>query len=106
MLLETGQSLPAYPYDIALHGPRSYSTIDIRQALLQVTGRSAEIRLVDNDKLSGYFASMVPEPYASEMAEMVREGLPGGIINAEVSRLMGKTLPMSQTHANPFTHCF
>jgi hypothetical protein len=83
MLLETGQLLPAYPHDIALHGPRSYSTIDIQEALAKVSGRSAEIRLVDNDKLSSFFASMVPEPYASEMAEMVREGLPGGIINAE-----------------------
>jgi hypothetical protein len=83
MLLETGQSIPAYPHDIPLHGPRSYSTIDIQQALTKVTGRTAEIRLVDDDKLSGFFASMVPQPYASEMAEMVREGLPGGIINAE-----------------------
>lgn len=50
-LLETGKSLPSNPHALALHGPREYSTLDLQEALEQVTGEKVAIKAYEPEQL-------------------------------------------------------
>jgi hypothetical protein len=84
--LETGNALPSDPHIFDLHGPRSYSTLDVKAALEQVTGKSSKIISIEPDKLASFYGEKVADQYAKELAEMTRAGLPGGIFVAEMAK--------------------
>ncbi|VUC31427.1 unnamed protein product [Clonostachys rosea] len=63
---------------VSLFGPRHYSSLDVKEALEQVTGNKGELVTIDKDKLATYYANHVPPAYAQEFADMVIATLPGG----------------------------
>lgn len=63
---------------VTLFGPRHYSSLDVKEALEQVTGNKGELITIEKDKLATYFANHVPPAYAEEFAGMVLATLPGG----------------------------
>lgn len=69
-LLETGNALPFNPYAFEIHGPQSYSMIDLQAALEQVTGRQPEIKAIPPDELQEVFKQKLPANKAEEVAEM------------------------------------
>ncbi|KAH7123477.1 hypothetical protein B0J13DRAFT_511863 [Dactylonectria estremocensis] len=71
----------ASPYFFDLHGPRLYSTTDIKLALDEVTGKKWEIAAIPKDKLAEFWAEQVPAAYVQDFVEMTTAGLPGGIMD-------------------------
>lgn len=79
-LLETGQQLPARPYVFYITGPRNYSSLDVKAAAEEVTGKKIDLVTVAKDDLVAHFSKQVPAPVAAELAEMTAATLPGGLI--------------------------
>ncbi|RYP44098.1 hypothetical protein DL768_009402 [Monosporascus sp. mg162] len=79
-LLETGQQLPARPYVFYITGPRNYSSLDVKAAVEEVTGKKIDVVIVAKDDLVAYFSKQVPAPLAAELAEMTVATSPGGLI--------------------------
>jgi hypothetical protein len=94
-LLETGKALPSNPHSFDIHGPRSYSTLDVESALEEVTGKKPSIVSIEPDQLASFFGGKVPSQYAEELAEMTAASLPGGLLAAEMEKedgiVRGKT---------------
>jgi hypothetical protein len=67
-----------------LLGPRLYSSLDVRHAVEEITGKKAEMRVVAKEDLPRWFEGHVPKPYAQELAELVTSLLPGGILEEDV----------------------
>ncbi|CAH0045099.1 unnamed protein product [Clonostachys solani] len=63
---------------VSLFGPRHYSSLDVKEALEQVTGNKGELITIEKDRLATYFAAHVPPAYAQEFADMVIATLLGG----------------------------
>ncbi|KAF4964379.1 hypothetical protein FSARC_7678 [Fusarium sarcochroum] len=68
------------PHYFKLFGPRFYSSIDLKEAVEEVTGKKVELELVERDQLLDYWKGIVPEVYAQEFMDMTTAGLPGGVI--------------------------
>ncbi|RYP75192.1 hypothetical protein DL771_002517 [Monosporascus sp. 5C6A] len=79
-LLETGQQPPARPYVFYMTGPRNYSSLDVKAAVEEVTGKKIDLVTVAKDDLIAFFSNQVPAPMAAELAEMTVATLPGGLI--------------------------
>jgi hypothetical protein len=67
-----------------LLGSRLYSSLDVRHAVEEITGKKAEMRVVEKEDLPQWFEGHVPKPYAQELAELVTSLLPGGILEEDV----------------------
>ncbi|KAJ4162302.1 hypothetical protein NW754_013736 [Fusarium falciforme] len=80
LLAETAKPNPHY---FKLFGPRSYSALDLKKAVEEVTGKTVELKLIERDQLSEFFAKQLPEPYVQELVDMTTAGLPGGVINKD-----------------------
>ncbi|RYP60290.1 hypothetical protein DL769_008187 [Monosporascus sp. CRB-8-3] len=85
-LLETGQQPPTRPYVFHITGPRNYSSLDVKAAAEEVTGKKIDLVTVAKDDLVGFFAQQVPPPMAAELAEMTVATLPGGLIAKDFHR--------------------
>ncbi|RYP05834.1 hypothetical protein DL764_003545 [Monosporascus ibericus] len=79
-LLETGQELPARPYVFYITGPRNYSSLDVKAAAEEVTGKKIDLVTIPKDDLVTFFSKQVGAPIAAELAEMTVATLPGGLI--------------------------
>lgn len=68
------------PYFFDLFGPREYSSLDVKQAVEEVTGKSLDLISIERDNLGDFFAQQAP-PYAIPyLVEMVIAALPGGVM--------------------------
>ncbi|KAK2764275.1 hypothetical protein FQN54_008967 [Arachnomyces sp. PD_36] len=74
--IKSGSS-PGY---LKLFGPRSYSSIDLQNAVKEVTGKDVGLKAIEKDQLYEFFANEIPEKYVQEFVDMTTAGLPGGII--------------------------
>lgn len=73
-----------------LWGPEDYSSLDTQAAFAAAAGRDVEVRPVPKDGLGDFFVQAgLPPSVAKEWAEMSACFLPGGIIEADVSRTEG-----------------
>lgn len=91
-LLATGQSQEVKPRVFTLHGPRNYSGNDVKAALEEITGKEIGLVEIEAEKLGEYYGQFVPQPYAGELAEMVRACLPGGVIASNVDEGNGEAV--------------
>ena len=89
VLLQTGTALPSNPHSFDIHGPRSYSTLDVQSALEEVTGKKPSIVSVEPEQLASFFGEKVLNQYADELAEMTAASLPGGLLAAEMDKEEG-----------------
>ena len=86
MLRETGQPLPSKPHIFDLHGPSSYSAIEVKTALEAVTGQTIDVRAISPDQLLGYYSRKVPAMYAQELVEMTLAMNGGGLVAMEMEK--------------------
>ncbi|KAK8039870.1 hypothetical protein PG993_008281 [Apiospora rasikravindrae] len=63
-----------------------YSTRDVQQAFEAATGKTVEVKLVQDDQLPGFFAQAFKEPMASLFVEMTRSFLPGGVAAKDMNQ--------------------
>jgi hypothetical protein len=66
---------------------RRYSSLDVKKAIEEVTGKEGKLVVVEKDQLEAAFAKEVPEFYAKEFAEMIISLLPGGIMTENMGDL-------------------
>ncbi|KAF5667618.1 hypothetical protein FHETE_5676 [Fusarium heterosporum] len=76
-LLEPAKPSPHY---WNLFGPRAYGSVDLKEAIEEITGKRVELVLVERDQLLDYWKNIVPEAYAEEFKEMTTCGLADGVI--------------------------
>ena len=86
MLRETGQPLPSKPHIFDLHGPSSYSAIDVKTALEAVTGHTIDVRAISPDQLLGYYSRKVSAAYAQELMEMTLAMNAGGLVAVDMEK--------------------
>ncbi|CAG9982002.1 unnamed protein product [Clonostachys byssicola] len=79
-LLEVGQPLPSNPHFFNLYGPRHYSSLDVKSALEEITGKVVEAIVIPPDQLSSFFAEHAPPSVTQELVDMTTAALPGGIM--------------------------
>ncbi|CAG9953529.1 unnamed protein product [Clonostachys rosea f. rosea IK726] len=79
-LLEVGQPLPSNPHFFNLYGPRNYSSLDVKSALEEITGKVVEAIIVPKDQLASFFAERAPASVIQELVDMTTAALPGGIM--------------------------
>lgn len=77
LLAETAKPSPHY---FKVFGPRAYGSLDLKEAVEEITGKKYELKLVEKDQLLDYWKQIVPEFYAEEFKEMTTCGLADGII--------------------------
>ncbi|KAF5567326.1 hypothetical protein FPHYL_3364 [Fusarium phyllophilum] len=77
LLAETAKPSPHY---FNVFGPRAYGSLDLKEAVEEITGKKYELKLVEKDQLLDYWKQIVPEYYAEEFKEMTTCGLEDGII--------------------------
>ncbi|KAH7131303.1 hypothetical protein EDB81DRAFT_906411 [Dactylonectria macrodidyma] len=75
------------PYFFDLHGPRHYSTTDVKLAVEEVTGKKWELVAIPKDQLAAFWAEQVPALYVPDFVEMTTAGLPGGIMGGEYGNI-------------------
>lgn len=69
--------------EAALFGPRLYSSLDIKHAVEEVTGKQATMKVIKKENLVSWFEGQVPKFYAQEFADMVISILPGGTLEED-----------------------
>ncbi|PYH46298.1 NAD(P)-binding protein [Aspergillus saccharolyticus JOP 1030-1] len=74
------------PYVIELHGPREYASVDVRRAFEKVLGRAVELRPVEKENLTEYFAGFLPEAAVGPFVEMTLSFLPGGVMHNDLGK--------------------
>ncbi|KAJ5815345.1 hypothetical protein N7474_007122 [Penicillium riverlandense] len=72
------------PHFLKLFGPRFYSSIDLKNAVEEVTGKDVELRAIEKDHLAGHFAKQIPEEYLQDYVDLATAILPGGIIAGDL----------------------
>ena len=82
-LLEDASATAPGLREVKLLGPRLYSSLDIKQAVEEITGKKADMKVVEKEDLPRWFENFVPKSYAQESAELVISMLPGGILAEE-----------------------
>ncbi|KAH6880002.1 hypothetical protein B0T10DRAFT_581962 [Thelonectria olida] len=65
---------------VDLYGPRHYSSLDVKKAIEDVTGKEGELVNIERDALSQWYEKHVPKVYAQEFADMILGALPGGVM--------------------------
>ncbi|KAL2267871.1 hypothetical protein VTJ83DRAFT_5148 [Remersonia thermophila] len=80
-LLSAGAALPARPYAYELHGPRDYTSNDVRTALEEAAGRTLDMKAVPREGLYDFYAAVFPPKVAQLYAEMNASYLEGGILD-------------------------
>jgi uncharacterized protein YbjT (DUF2867 family) len=89
-LLATGSPLPANPHIFELWGPGAYSSLDTAAAFSAAAGKDVEARPIPKESFVEFFGQAgFPPGVAKEWAEMSGSFLPGGIIEADVTRTEG-----------------
>ncbi|CAI4212308.1 unnamed protein product [Parascedosporium putredinis] len=69
------------PYYFKLFGPQHYSSADLKDAVEKVVGTKTELKLIERDQLSGFFAQLgIPETHVPDFVGMTTAVLPGGIM--------------------------
>lgn len=75
-----GRPLPSNPHFFNLYGPRHYSSLDVKSALEEITGKAVEAIVIPPDQLSSFFAKQAPPSVTQELVDMTTAALPGGIM--------------------------
>ncbi|GKU17257.1 hypothetical protein FLAG1_10937, partial [Fusarium langsethiae] len=68
------------PHYLNVFGPRAYGSVDLKETFEEITGKKAELKIVEEDQLLDYWKAIVPEVHAEEFKEMTTAGYPGGVI--------------------------
>ncbi|KAM5344244.1 hypothetical protein ACJ41O_012781 [Fusarium nematophilum] len=68
------------PHYFDLYGPRLYSSVDVKEAVEEVTGKKVELVLIERDHLAEFFGQQVPRAHVQQMVDMTTAALPGGIM--------------------------
>ncbi|KAF2148846.1 NAD(P)-binding protein [Myriangium duriaei CBS 260.36] len=84
-LLTVGKSTGAGPHVFELHGPKDYSPLDVKNALDEVLGKDVEMRLVEKDKLEGFFGHFLPPKMIRPFVEMTLAFLVGESLPRDTS---------------------
>ncbi|PLB36915.1 NAD(P)-binding protein [Aspergillus candidus] len=88
-----GPSLPESPYIFELHGPKTYSVLDVQRAFQDATGKDVAVRPVEKQDLSAFFGRFLPPALVGPFVEMTVGFLPGGVMvqgNAGVEKRVKK----------------
>lgn len=91
-VLETGTALSVRPQIYTLHGPRSYSMLDLQEALAEVAGKKPRIEAVEQEKLFHFFKTKLPPIKAQEVTEMTVAINGGGLLAKEMSEPSGNVV--------------
>lgn len=83
LLNRDGTSKPGVR-SVDLHGPRSYSSRDVHQAIEKVTGKKWELVNISKGELAESFGKKVPEKYVQDFVEMITAVLPGGVLAGDL----------------------
>ncbi|KAH8755321.1 hypothetical protein F5883DRAFT_469264 [Diaporthe sp. PMI_573] len=65
------------PHVTELQGPQDYSSLDVKQALEEVTGKKIELRVVEPDSVASFFGALFPPHVVPLYVEMNTTLLPG-----------------------------
>ena len=65
------------PWVTELHGPTTYSSNDVCEALREITGKAIELRLVQKDDLASFYGNVFPANIVPLFVEMTCSMLPG-----------------------------
>ena len=95
--METGKHLPSKPHIVTLHGPRSYSMLDLQDALQAVTGKKPKIDAVAPSDLLEFFKQKLPPGKAQEVTEMTLAINDGGLLAEEMARPQGGNVVRGST---------
>lgn len=71
------------PQYVKLFGPRFYSSLDVKKAIEEVTGREGTMVTIPPEGLAEYFAKELPAEYVQEFVEFMKAQLSGGIIERD-----------------------
>lgn len=77
LLCETSE--PGTQY-LDLFGPQHYSSLDVKAAVEEITGKEVQLVAIEKDDLAGFFAQQVPEAYVQDFVDMTASALPGGVM--------------------------
>lgn len=69
---------PSLEY-VRIFGPRLYSSLDVKKALEEVTGKEGTLITIPPEGLAQYFAKELPSTYVEEFVEHMTAQLPGGV---------------------------
>lgn len=72
-----------YPHYVRIFGPRLYSSLDVKSALEEVTGKEGRLVTIPPEGLGEYLAKELPEMYVPDFVEFMMAQLPGGIAERE-----------------------
>lgn len=73
-------SLPESPYIVELHGPKTYSALDVKSAFEGIAGKEIQVKPVPREGLLGFFGAVFPAKTAKRFADMMLAATPGGIM--------------------------
>ncbi|KAF5723040.1 isoflavone reductase P3 [Fusarium mundagurra] len=71
------------PQVLKIFGPRTYSSIDLRDMFEEITGNKVELGLAQGEDLKAFFRQILPEHCIADFMEMIESSLPGGLIAKE-----------------------
>jgi hypothetical protein len=63
-----------------LHGPRTYTSLDVQKAFEEATGKSIEMRPVEKAGLEDFYGAVFPPMVVKEYVAMNLSYLEGGIL--------------------------
>lgn len=70
---------PSKPHVFELHGPRSYTPLDVKEAFSEALGREVVVKPVEKDELEGFYGQVFPKEVVGEYVEMTLSFLAGGV---------------------------
>lgn len=71
------------PQYVRIFGPRLHSSLDVKKALEEVTGKEGTLITIPPEGLAEFFAKELPAPYVQDFVELITAQLPGGISEGE-----------------------
>ncbi|KAF5694224.1 hypothetical protein FDENT_1529 [Fusarium denticulatum] len=71
------------PQVFKVFGPRTYSSIDLRDMFEEITANKVELGLAQGEDLKAFFGQILPEHCIADFMEMIESSLPGGLIARE-----------------------
>lgn len=73
---------------VNLFGPRHYSTLDLKEAIEEVTGKQGKLITIEKDGLQDLFAKEgIPQQYVQEYVDMILSMLAGGTMDGDLAYL-------------------
>ncbi|KAM5344642.1 hypothetical protein ACJ41O_013177 [Fusarium nematophilum] len=63
----------------SLFGPHLYNSLDFKEAIEAVLGKSIQLKLISKEGLAEFWAQQVPRAYVHEFVDLITALLPGGV---------------------------